>query len=358
MTLVKRRRSWRRLGGAPRGDPAVACAALLGVLAGRLRQVPAWARPWARPRGLDLGQRRRAAAFAGAAPARPGDRVEVSSTSHGVPSIRAASPPRLSWPSATCRPPPAAQMDLERRLGEGRLAQLAGRAAVSSDRSSCASAWSAPPSRNRRNSPGPARPPRPCSPSPGGSTTDWPRSAATGSGPRCSRSAGCSPAPGRRWTAWSPGGSDPAAGLTRSPLDYALLERALGVKRTMTWFRSCRRTSAPLRSRPLPQGGLVPLQAHESRQRPQRKRPRRISPAPRSGTAAGRRRAAHGVRALAQVGALPPGRSSHTRAATPGRPTARRVAAGPRWPGPATAADVPSVWYEVALSARATRSAG
>src|SRR4029077_14543551 len=59
--------------------------------------------------------------------------VQVSFTSHGVPSVHAADDHdlflALGYLHAKFR---LAEMDLERRLGEGRLAQLAGPSAVGS----------------------------------------------------------------------------------------------------------------------------------------------------------------------------------------------------------------------------------
>ena len=119
---------------------------------------------------MDVGQRRRAAAV-GQALSLPGldHPVQVSFTSHGVPSVRAASQHdvflALGYLQARFR---LAQMDLERRLGEGRLAQLAGPAAVSSDRFELRLGLVRTAEREWARCPGPAPPRRACWPSPAG----------------------------------------------------------------------------------------------------------------------------------------------------------------------------------------------
>ena len=95
--------------------------------------------------------------------------VSVAFTSHGVPSIRAAGQDdaflALGYLHASFR---LVEMDLERRLGEGRVAQLAGLPGWLLTSSSCASACCGPRSKSGRRCPGPARPPRRCSPTPAG----------------------------------------------------------------------------------------------------------------------------------------------------------------------------------------------
>jgi penicillin G amidase len=135
MTLEQRRSriAWRVLRVA---IPLLACAALLGGLAFGYGTVPALGP------ALDPGRGVWTSASGGQLPhsgtlSLPGldHPVQVSFTSHGVPSVRAASQHdvflALGYVQARFR---LAQMDLERRLGEGRLAQLAGPAAVGSDR--------------------------------------------------------------------------------------------------------------------------------------------------------------------------------------------------------------------------------
>ena len=96
--------------------------------------------------------------------------VSVTFTSHGVPSIRAASQDdaflALGYLHASFR---LTEMDLERRLGEGRVAQLAGPV-----RAGFGQVRAAPgPAADRAAGmggpcPAPARRPRRCSPTPAG----------------------------------------------------------------------------------------------------------------------------------------------------------------------------------------------
>ena len=182
--------------------PAPPCSACWRPATARC---PRWARPWT------------PAAGSGPRPAAPSCRIprrctcpawstrsRCRSPATACPRSGRRAATTCSWPSATCRPG-SGWPRWTWNGGSARAGWPSSRARPRSARtgSSCASAWSAPPSGNGRSCPGPARPPRPCSPSPGGSTTTWPRSAATGSGRRCSRWPACTPAPGRRWTAWS-----------------------------------------------------------------------------------------------------------------------------------------------------------
>jgi penicillin amidase len=164
--------------------------------------------------------------------------VRVWFTSQGVPSIRAASADdaflALGYLHARFR---LAQMDLQRRLGEGRLAQLAGPAAVSSDEfelrlgllRTARQEWAQTP----RSSPAGqallayAR----------GVNDFLARARASGQWPALFTLAGAYPAN------WTPMDSLAIQGVltqqldfTTTPLDYALLERALGPARTMAWF--------------------------------------------------------------------------------------------------------------------------
>ena len=88
-----------------------------------------------------------------------------------------------------------------------------------------------------RSCPGPARPRRPCSPTPAASTTTSPRPGRTGQWPALFSLAGVYPAN------WTPVDSLVIQGdltqeldFTTTPLDYALLDRTLGTARTMAWF--------------------------------------------------------------------------------------------------------------------------
>src|SRR5215469_6456520 len=164
--------------------------------------------------------------------------VSVAFTSHGVPSIRAAALGdaflALGYLHARFR---LTEMDLERRLGEGRVAQLAGSAGVPSDKfelrlgllRTAQREWAAMP----RSSPAAqallaySR----------GVNDYLAQVRADGQWPSVFALAGVYP---RDWT---PVDSLVLQGIltqeldfTTTPLDYALLERSLGPARTMAWF--------------------------------------------------------------------------------------------------------------------------
>ena len=164
--------------------------------------------------------------------------VSVAFTSHGVASIRAASDGdaflALGYLHARFR---LTEMDLERRLGEGKIAQLAGPAGLSSDKfelrlgllRTAQAEWAATP---------------PASPA-GQALLAYSRGVndylaqvrRTGDWPSIYALAGVYPVP------WTPVDSMVLQGVltqqldyTTTPLDYALLERSLGAARTMAWF--------------------------------------------------------------------------------------------------------------------------
>src|SRR3984957_2036683 len=238
MTLGRRRSriAWRVLRVA---IPVLACAALLGVLAFGYGTVPALGP------ALDPGRGVWTSASGGELPhsqalSRPGldHPVQVSFTSHGVPSVRAASQHdvylALGYVHARFR---LTQMDLERRLGEGRLAQLAGPGAVSSDQfelrlgllRTARQEWAAMP----RSSPvardlvAYAR----------GGNAYLAQVRASHQWPAVFSLAGVYPA---RWTPVDSlvvqGDFTQGLSFTTTPLDYALLERSLGARDTMAWF--------------------------------------------------------------------------------------------------------------------------
>jgi penicillin G amidase len=196
-------------------------------------------------RVLDPGQGAWASA-AGGEPARsqtlalPGlaHPVSVGFTGHGVASIRAAGDGdaflALGYLHARFR---LTQMDLERRLGEGRVSELAGRAALSSDMfelrlgllRTAQAEWAATP----RSSPaGQAL----LAYSQG--VNDYLAQArASHNWPALFALTGVYP------STWTPVDSLVLQGVltqqldfTTTPLDYALLERSLGPARTMAWF--------------------------------------------------------------------------------------------------------------------------
>ena len=357
MTLEQRRSriAWRVLRVA---IPLLACAALLGVLAAGYAAVPALGP------ALDPGRGVWTSASGGELPhsgalhlpglAHP---VQVSFTSHGVPSVRAASQHdvflALGYLQARFR---LAQMDLERRLGEGRLAQLAGPAAVSSDRfelrlglvRTAQQEWAQLP----RSSPTAqallafAR----------GVNDDLAQLRSDRQWPALFSLAGVYPGD------WTPVDSLVIQGdltqqldFTTTPLDYALLERTLGAKRTMAWFP----VLPPNRQHPYDPGpyrnaGLVPLQGGQSNSTAAATKTARRTPAPRPGagtaSAAG---AAAASALLAQVNGLPAGQvhtypdSNAWAANGPAVAGGRSMLAG----DPHLPQTIPSIWYQVALSA-------
>ncbi len=164
--------------------------------------------------------------------------VSVSFTSHGVPSIRAADDAdallALGYLHARFR---LTEMDLERRLGEGRISELAGPAAVSSDEfelrlgllRTAEREWAATP----RSSPA------------GQTLLAYARGVndylaqvrANREWPALYALAGVYP---RNWTPVDTlvmqGVLTQQLDFTTTPLDYALLQRSLGLARTMAWF--------------------------------------------------------------------------------------------------------------------------
>jgi penicillin G amidase len=164
--------------------------------------------------------------------------VSVTFTSHGVASIRAADDSdaflALGYLHARFR---LTEMDLERRLGEGRIAQLAGQPGLASDRfelrlgllRTAQAEWAAIP---------PASPAGRALIAYSGGVNDYLAVARrTHAWPSIYALAGVYPA------SWTPIDSLVLQGVltqqldyTTTPLDYALLERTLGPARTMAWF--------------------------------------------------------------------------------------------------------------------------
>jgi penicillin G amidase len=188
--------------------------------------------------------------------------VSVSFTAAGVPSIRAEDDADLylaqGYVEASFR---LEEMDLERRLGEGRLAQLVGPPAVSSDEfelrlgllRTAAEEWAQTPpsspagqellaySRGVNDYIAQAR-----------SADDW---------PAVFTLAGVYPA------TWTPVDSLVVQGLlsqrldlVAAPLDYALLERSLGSARTAAWFPvEPPNSQRPYDPGPYPYAGITPI---------------------------------------------------------------------------------------------------
>ena len=181
--------------------------------------------------------------------------VSVAFTSHGVASVRAADEAdaylALGYLHARFR---LTEMDLERRLGEGRIAQLAGPAGLSSDRfelrlgllRTAQAEWAATP----RTSPAA----RCSSPTPAASTTTSPRPAAPASGPPSSASPASTRPPGPPSTASSSRASSPRSSTTPPPRSTTRSSNAPSAPPT-PWPGSRSSPPAPrhpLRPRPLP----------------------------------------------------------------------------------------------------------
>ena len=357
MTQQRRRSgiAWRVLRVA---IPLLACAALLGVLAAGYGTVPALGPALDPGRGVWTsatgGELPHSQALHLAGLAHP---VQVSFTSHGVPSVRAASQHdvflALGYLQARFR---LAQMDLERRLGEGRLAQLAGPSAVSSDRfelrlglvRTAQQEWAQMP----RSSPTAqallafAR----------GVNDDLAQLRSDRQWPALFSLAGVYPG------TWTPVDSLVIQGdlteqldYTTTPLDYALLERTLGVKHTMAWFPVLPPNQQhPYDPGPYRHAGLVPLPGGQSKSTTAATKTARRTPAPRSGASTVSAAGASAASALlAQVNALPAGQihtypdSNAWAANGPAVAGGRSMLAG----DPHLPQTIPSIWYQVALSA-------
>src|SRR5215475_80220 len=164
--------------------------------------------------------------------------VSVAFTSHGVASVRAADDLdaflALGYLHARFR---LTEMDLERRLGEGRIAQLAGAAGLSSDKfelrlgllRTAQAEWAAT---GRTSTAG-----RTLIAYSRGVNDYLAQARRTGQWPSLFGLTGVYPAP------WTPTDSLVLQGVltqeldyTTTPLDYAILERTLGPRHTMAWF--------------------------------------------------------------------------------------------------------------------------
>ena len=269
--------------------------------------------------------------------------VTVSFTGHGVASITAATDHdmflALGYTHARFR---LAEMDEERRLGEGRLAQLAGPPDLASDEfelqlgllRTAQAAWHAMPKDTLAA--------QALTAYAQGVNDRLAQLRASGQWPAVFTLAGVYP------SAWTPVDSLVIQGdltqeldFTTTPLDYALLERSLGPARTMDWFPVlAKNAQAPYDPGPYRKLPLVPLAAA----------PRSMTqPAAtvRSGVSSAQARAAGTL--LARLSRLPAGRvhrypDSNAWAAATGH--GAMLAGDPHLPQ-----TIPSVWYEVALSA-------
>jgi penicillin amidase len=361
--MTERTRRNRRL--LRRGNAAAALAVsacLLGLLGAGFGVVPALGRAlvpghgaWTSAAGgtLPASQTLRLAGLS--APA------EVTFNHQGVASVYASTDDdafvALGYVHAEFR---LTEMDLERRLAEGQLAQLTGASAVGSDRlelqlgllRTAQQEWAQMP----KGSPAA----RALIAYSAGVNDYLTRVRATAQWPAVFSLAGVYP---RNWTPVDSlavqGGLTQELDFTTTPLDYALLDRSLGRQRTMAWF-----------------GVLPPNQQNPYDPGPYRKLP--LAPvsgigttaaaAPAAGAAAvttaavtrpattaadpaGLARAAAAV--LAQTSVLPPGQLYSAPASNAWAANGSRVSGG----GAMLAGDphlpqtLPSVWYQVAITA-------
>ena len=270
--------------------------------------------------------------------------VTVSFNEHGDASIEAATDHdlflALGYVHAEFR---LAEMDEGRRLGEGRLAQLAGPSLLASDKfelqlgvlRTAQQAWAEMPK---------ASPPaRALLAYAQGVNDDLARVRASGQWPAEFSLTGVYPAP------WTPvdslvlqGVVNQEAEFTTTPLDYALLERSLGAARTMDWFPIIAPDAqTPYDPGPYAKPTLTPITA----------------PHPEHVTAAAAQAAGT---LLAEVSRLAPGQvheypdSNAWAANGPAVQGGGALLAG----DPHLLQTLPSVWYEVALSAPGLDVAG
>src|SRR3984957_16539525 len=363
MTLQRRRPviAW---GVLPVAIPLLACAALLGVLAAGYATVPALGP------ALDPGRGVWTSASGAGRPHSQALRlpglahpVQVSFTSHGVPSVRAASQHdvflALGYLQARFR---LSQMDLERRLGEGRLAQLAGPSAVSSDRFELRLGLVRTAQQEWAQMPRSSATAQALLAFARGVNDDLAQLRSDRQWPALFSLAGVYPG------AWTPVDSLVIQGdlteqldYTTSPLDYALLERTLGAKKTMAWFPVLPPNQQhPYDPGPYRDAGLVPLPGGQSNSTAAATKTARRTPAPRPGaatvSAAGATAASAQlaqVTQLPQVNGLAAGHihtypdSNAWAANGPAVAGGRSMLAG----DPHLPQTIPSIWYQVALSA-------
>ena len=291
------------------------------------------------------------------------DPVTVTFSGQGVSAISAASDHdlflALGYVHARFR---LAEMDEERRLGEGRLAQLAGPTDLASDQfelrlgllRTAQAEWAQMPQA------GPAA--QALLAYARGVNDDIAQVRASGQWPAAFTLAGVYP------SAWTPVDSLVIQGelsqeldFTSTPLDYALLERSLGAARTMDWFPLIApNTQTPYDPGPYAKPALTPLAPNAASTVPLPA----LSGAPAASTTARSAVSAAETEAagtlLAQLSQLPAGQV-HT------YPDSNAWAAnGPAVAGggsllagdPHLPQTIPSVWYEVALAAPGLDAAG
>jgi penicillin amidase len=290
--------------------------------------------------------------------------VTVSFTSHGVASISAASDHdmfvALGYVHAQFR---LSEMDEERRLGEGRLAQLGGPTDLASDEFELRLGLLRTAQQEWAQMPKASPAAQALTAYAQGVNARLAQVRASGQWPAVFSLPGVYPAP------WTPVDSLVIQGVltqeldfTATPLDYALLERSLGAARTMTWFPLiAKNAQTPYDPGPYSKPALTPISpaAASTLTDP----PTAASSRPQAGTTA--RSAITGPQAeaagtlLAQLSQLPDHGSGQlhqypdSNAWAANGPAVKGLGVG----GALLAGDphlpqtLPSIWYEVALSA-------
>jgi penicillin G amidase len=244
------------------------------------------------------------------------------------------------------------EMDEERRLGEGRLSQLAGPSDLSSDEFELRLGLLRTAQTEWAQMPRDSEPAQALLAYSQGVNDDIAQDRASGQWPTTFTLAGVYPGP------WTPVDSLVIQGelvqeldFTTTPLDYALLDRSLGVQRTMDYFPIiARNQQTPYDPGPYTYDGLTPLSPGAASSAPLAdltSASSGTSPSGPSGTSAAGAEAASAL--LTEVGKLPAGQvhqypDSNAWAASDG--TTAQLAGDPHLPQ-----TLPSVWYEVALAA-------
>ena len=271
--------------------------------------------------------------------------VTVTFTSHGVASISAATDHdmflALGYVHAQFR---LSELDEERRLGEGRLAQLAGPTDLASDEFELRLGLLRTAQQEWAQMPKASLPAQALTAYAQGVNDDMAQVRASGQWPAVFSLPGVYPSP------WTPVDSLVIQGVltqeldfTSTPLDYALLERSLGAARTMAWFPViAKNAQTPYDPGPYPKPADDPAPDN-----PASDSTVPDNPAPSAGTAEA------AATLLAQLSQLPPGQLHEYPDSNAWAANGPAVAGG----GALLAGDphlpqtLPSVWYEVALSA-------
>ena len=294
--------------------------------------------------------------------------VRVSFTSHGVASVQAPDDHdlflALGYLHARFR---LTEMDLERRLGEGRLAQLAGPSALGSDKFELRLGLLRTAQREWAEMPRSGPVAQALLAYSRGVNDYLAQLRRDGQWPALYSLAGVYPAD------WTPVDSLVVQGdltqeldFTTTPLDYALLEQTLGPDRTMSWFPILPpgQQQHPYDPGPYRNAGIAPLATTLAGQGPgaaaaalaaarPRARPLATPAAPSAAAPVPAAEAKAAAALLAQVSALPAGQVH-------GYPDSNAWAAnGPEVQGgramlagdPHLPQTIPSVWYQVALDA-------